>query len=43
MLERLSQPHVARIRMGRRTFDLLVTPVVTAQGERRAPCWIGAT
>ncbi|WP_460448873.1 methyl-accepting chemotaxis protein [Alsobacter sp. SYSU BS001988] len=35
MLERLSQPHVARIRMGRRTFDLLVTPVVTAQGERR--------
>jgi methyl-accepting chemotaxis protein len=35
MLERLNQAHTTRIRMGRRTFDLLVTPVVTPHGERR--------
>ncbi|MGL4445523.1 MAG: PAS domain-containing protein, partial [Alsobacter sp.] len=34
MVERMTQPHVARIKMGTRVFDLVVTPVSNDEGER---------
>jgi methyl-accepting chemotaxis protein len=34
MVERMTQPHVARIKMGTRVFDLVVTPVGSDDGER---------
>ncbi|MHB2166784.1 methyl-accepting chemotaxis protein [Alsobacter sp. R-9] len=34
MIERMSQPHVSRIRMGARTFDLVVSPILSDAGEK---------
>jgi methyl-accepting chemotaxis protein len=34
VIEGLSQPHKARIEVGGRTFDLVVSPVINARGDR---------
>ena len=34
MVSALSKPHIARVKVGRRSFDLVVSPVKDARGER---------